>query len=196
MPLNVALGRRAALALASSGQVVAADVDGLALHGEQFGDDLRFVRGELFGDGGEDRFQFGVVVLRGEGLRPSRGRGRSGEPRLSMVPSLRPGERSLSRNLPVAASSVSASTLAFGSLKVSAMCSKDGGEREELAERIPAQVVFLDELLDVFRRGAAGTGFEESAAVHERDDREHLGAGADFEDREEVGVGSRAGRCR
>ena len=39
----------------------------------------------------------------------------------------------------------------------------------------------------MLRRGAAGPGLEEAAAVHERDDREHLGAGADLEDREEVG---------
>eukprot|EP01035_Chromulina_nebulosa_P009588 gene9588-12935_t len=61
------------------------------------------------------------------------------------------------------------------------------GEGEEFAKAVPAEKVFLGELLHVFRRGAAGAGFEEAAAVHERDDGEHLRAGADFENREEVG---------
>ena len=45
-----------------------------------------------------------------------------------------------------------------------------GSQGEEFAERIPAQVVFLGELLDVLRSRTAGPGFEESPAVHQRDD--------------------------
>ena len=60
-------------------------------------------------------------------------------------------------------------------------------EREELAERVPAQVVLLHELLDVLGRRAAGAGLEQPAAVHQRDDREHLRARAQLEDREQVG---------
>ena len=60
-------------------------------------------------------------------------------------------------------------------------------EREELAQAVPAQVVLLDQLLDVLGRGAAGAGLEQAAAVHQRDDREHLGAGAQLQDREQVG---------
>jgi len=103
------------------------------------------------------------------------------------APTLRAGDLSNSRNLPLAWSRVSARTRAFALPVVSARCSKRGGEGEELAEAVPAEEVFLGELLDVLRRGAAGAGFEEAAAVHERDDGEHLGAGADLEDREEVG---------
>ena len=62
------------------------------------------------------------------------------------------------------------------------------GQREELAEAVPAQVVLLDELLHVLGRGAAGAGLEQAAAVDQRDDREHLGRGAELEDREQVGV--------
>ena len=62
-----------------------------------------------------------------------------------------------------------------------------GGEGEELAERVPAEVVLLEELLDVLGGGAAGAGLEEAAAVHEGNDGEHLGRGADLEDGEEVG---------
>ena len=36
-------------------------------------------------------------------------------------------------------------------------------------------------------RGAAGTGLEQAAAVHQRHDGEHLGAGAELHDREQVG---------
>ena len=61
------------------------------------------------------------------------------------------------------------------------------GQREELAERVPAQVVLLHELLDVLGRRAAGAGLEQPAAVHQRHDREHLRARAELEDREQVG---------
>ena len=40
-----------------------------------------------------------------------------------------------------------------------------GHEREELAKRVPAEVVLLDKLLYVLRRGAAGAGLEEAAAA-------------------------------
>ena len=40
------------------------------------------------------------------------------------------------------------------------------GEREEFAQRVPAQMVFFEELLDVFRCGATRTGFKHTAAVH------------------------------
>jgi hypothetical protein len=62
------------------------------------------------------------------------------------------------------------------------------GQREELAERIPAQVVLpAHELLHVLGRRAAGAGLEQAAARHQRHDRQHLGAGAELEDREQVG---------
>ena len=60
-------------------------------------------------------------------------------------------------------------------------------QREELAERVPAEVVLLHELLHVLGRRAAGAGLEQPAAVHQRHDREHLGAGAELHDREQVG---------
>ena len=42
------------------------------------------------------------------------------------------------------------------------------GQARELAERIPAQVVFLRQLLHVLRCRAAGAGFVHAAAVHQR----------------------------
>jgi hypothetical protein len=60
-------------------------------------------------------------------------------------------------------------------------------QREEFAERIPAQEAFFDELLHVLRRRTARAGFEHAATGHQRHDRQHLRAGAQFHDREQVG---------
>ena len=45
----------------------------------------------------------------------------------------------------------------------------------------------LNELLHVLGRGAARAGLEQAAAVQERNDGQHLGAGAELEDGEKVG---------
>ncbi len=89
---------------------------------------------------------------------------------------------------PVAASRVSASTWAPRVVGVAGEVLERGRQREELAQAVPAQVVLLDQLLHVLGRRAAGTGLEEAATVHQRDDREHLGRRAELEDREQVGV--------
>ena len=60
------------------------------------------------------------------------------------------------------------------------------GEGEEFAERILAEEILLHELLHMLRRRAARARLEQAAAIHQRDDREHLGTRADFEDGEEV----------
>jgi len=60
-------------------------------------------------------------------------------------------------------------------------------ERAEFAKRIPAQIVFLLKLLNVFRGGAACTGLEQAATVHQWYDGQHLGRRADFQDRIKVG---------
>ena len=62
-----------------------------------------------------------------------------------------------------------------------------GREGEELAERVPAQVVLFEQLLHVLGGRAARARLEQAAAGKQRDDREHLGRRADLEDREEVG---------
>ncbi len=61
------------------------------------------------------------------------------------------------------------------------------GEGEELAQGVPPQMVLALELLHVLGRRAPRAGLEQAAALHQRDDREHLGAGAELEDREQVG---------
>ena len=58
---------------------------------------------------------------------------------------------------------------------------------QELAQGVPPQVVLLHELLHVLGGRAAGTGLEQATAVDQRDDREHLGRGAQLQDGEQVG---------
>ena len=62
-----------------------------------------------------------------------------------------------------------------------------GGQGQELAEAVPAEVVLLEELLDVLGGRAAGAGLEQASAGQQRHDGEHLGAGAELHDGEEVG---------
>src|SRR3546814_67926 len=158
------------------GAVVAAEVDRLALHGDQLLDDLRFVVRQRGGQRGECRLQAGVGVLRGQRLRP------------------------VQREVVVAAAVVDPAELARGRLVVVeelrvgrvervgqhlralvaggfGQVFERGGQRQEFAQRIPAQVVFGRELLHVLGRRAAGAGLEQAAAGHQRHDRQHLGAG-------------------
>src|SRR5699024_1046500 len=79
--------------------------------------------------------------------------------------------------------------LRLGVVEVLREVLEGGAERGELAEGIPAQVALLEELLDVLGSGATGTRLEEAAAGEQRDDREHLRARAQLEDREEVREG-------
>jgi hypothetical protein len=48
-------------------------------------------------------------------------------------------------------------------------------------------VIFLLELLHMLGSGTARTCFEETATIHKRNDGEHLGTGAELENREKVG---------
>ena len=168
------------------GEVVAADVDRRALHLVELAHDLVLVGGERGGDGRELRRELGVVGLRGQLLGP------------------------VEREIEVAAAVVELVHLArrratLVQHRTRRVVERVGeqlrgrvvgllpeelerrGEREELAEGVPPQVVLLDELLHVLGRGAPGTRLEEAAAVHQRHDRQHLGAGAELDDREQVG---------
>ena len=118
---------------------------------------------------------------------PSTAPGRSGCRGCRSCPSLRPGDLFSLRNVPVARSSVSARICARLFAVTLARCSKLAGEREELAEAVPAQVVLLHQLLHVLRRRTAGAGLEQAAAVDQRHDRQHLRRRAELEDREQVG---------
>ena len=48
-------------------------------------------------------------------------------------------------------------------------------------------MVFFHQLLNVLGRRAACAGFVHAATGHQRNDRQHLGAGAEFHDGEQVG---------
>ncbi len=60
-------------------------------------------------------------------------------------------------------------------------------QRAEFAKRIPTQVVFFHQLLHMLWCRTARAGFKHAAAVHQFHDRQHLGGGAQFQDREQVG---------
>ncbi|CKN70462.1 Uncharacterised protein [Mycobacterium tuberculosis] len=53
-----------------------------------------------------------------------------------------------------------------------------GAQREELTQRIPAQVILLHQLFDVLGCRTARPRLVHSAAGHQRNDGQHLGAGA------------------
>ena len=185
--LSVPLGRIAAVSALGVGPVVAADVDRRALHLGQLLDDPLLVRGQPLGQRREALGQLGVVGLRRPAPAPSTAPGRSGCRGCRARRSCATASGSPPARRPIARSSVSARTCARGLSSLSASSSSDGPEGQELAQRVPAQVVLPQELLDVLGRRAAGAGLEQPAAVHQRDDRLHLGARAELEDREQVG---------
>ena len=184
--LNVADGRITAVGLGRVGAVVAADVGGRALHGEQLAGDLLLVGGQRLGEPAERGGELGVVGLRGELLRPVEGEvevaaavvdlADAAGGRLVLVEERagRPVER-VGEHLGPGVAGGRGEVL------------EADGQGEELAEAVPAQVVLLDELLHVLGRRTAGAGLEQPAAVDQRDDRQHLGAGAELHDREQVG---------
>ncbi|MEZ5213379.1 MAG: hypothetical protein R2692_00360 [Microbacterium sp.] len=106
---------------------------------------------------------------------------------MSIVPRARPGERSSSRKVPVAASERVGEHLGLGVAGVLGEVLERGREREELAERIPAQVVLFDELLHVCLGRSHPRPSRTGRRRRGRHDREHLRRRADLEDREEVG---------
>mmetsp|Transcript_100192 Transcript_100192/g.251193 ORF Transcript_100192/g.251193 Transcript_100192/m.251193 type:complete len:392 (+) Transcript_100192:75-1250(+) len=61
------------------------------------------------------------------------------------------------------------------------------GQRQVLAQGVPAQVALFLKLLHVLGRGAAGAGLVHAAARQHRHDGEHLGRGAQLQNRPEVG---------
>ncbi len=75
----------------------------------------------------------------------------------------------------------------FGILKDSAEVIERDGQGEKLTEGIPAQVVFCLELLNMFRSRSSGASLEESAPLHQGNNRKHLCARPHLEDGEEVG---------
>ena len=175
-------GRR----LVGVGAVVATEVDGRALDGEQLAGDLLLVLAQRLGQPGERRRQVRVVGLRGQLLGPVQGEVEVAAAVVDLADP--PGRR-----LVLVEERAGGPVERVGEHLGAGVAGRDGvlleadGQGEELAEAVPAQVVLLDQLLHVLRRRAAGAGLEQPAAVDQRDDRQHLGAGAELHDREQVG---------
>ena len=132
------------------------------------------------------RLQFFVLGLRGEFLCPVH---RQVELAATVVQLTGAGRRRLAVVEQLAGGRIQrlAQDGGFFVARFEAQIFQRHGKRQELTQRIPAQVVFFDQLLDVFGGGATGTGFVHAAARHQGHDRQHLGAGAKFHDREQVG---------
>jgi hypothetical protein len=169
------------------GQVVAPDVHRPPLGRQQLGDD----RPPRFRPASRHRRE------------PSRERRDPSPARPAPAPSRAPGRRSPRLSISRAPCARAAAVLevpahrlveGVGQQRValalpvlSAISSSEGDQRAVLAERVPAQVA-------LFRNCCTCLGAEPPAPVskspppvHQRHDREHAGAGAQLEDREEVG---------
>src|SRR5471030_524915 len=168
------------------GVVVTADVHWLALHGVQLGNDGRLVVAQGFGQFAELRLQCSVFGLGGQGLCPVQRQVEVAAAvvdvadfarwRLVVVQELASGlVQGLGQNQ------------SFRVVVRHTKMLKGSGQGQELAQGIPAQEVFFQQLLNVLRCRTASAGFKQAAAIHQRDDRQHLGAGAQFHDREQVG---------
>src|SRR5471030_1368992 len=168
------------------GQVVAADVHRLALNFLELFDDLRLVLGQRLGQRREVGLQFRVLALRGQGLRPVQ---RQVEVAATVVEFAGAGRWRLVIVEQLAGGFVQrlGQQLGFRVAGLDAHVFQRHGQRQEFAQRVPAQMVFFHQLLDVFRRRTASARFIHAATGHQRHDRQHLGAGAQFHDREQVG---------
>ena len=156
------------------------------MYAVELGDDGRFVLGQGLGQGSELRLQCCVLGLGCQGLGP------------------------VQRQVEVAAAVVDVADFArwrlivvqelagglvqglgqdqgLGVVVGVAQVFQGGGQGQELTQGVPTQEVLFQQLLHVLRSGTAGTGLEQAATVHQRHDRQHLGAGAQFHDREQVG---------
>ena len=166
--------------------VVAAHVHGPALGRDQFPVDLRLVVGELLGNLGEAGLEFLVLALGGQGLGPVERQVEVAAPVVDL-PHL------AGRRLVVVEERGDGLVERFRQHRGLRILVGVGnvfqrsGEGGELAEGIPAQVALLLELLDVLGGRAAGARLEEPTTAQQGHDGQHLRAGAQLDDREQVG---------
>ncbi|CWN16983.1 Uncharacterised protein [Neisseria meningitidis] len=168
------------------GGVVAADVGRFALYGGKLGNDFRFVGGQSGCQWRKCGFQFGIFVLRRQFLRPVEGE-------VEMAAAVVEFAGFTFRRFVVqqqffggCIQSVG-EDLGFGIAGFLRQMFKRYGECEEFAQRVPAQMVFFEELLNMFRCRTARAGFKHTAAVHQWNDRQHFRACAEFQNWEQVG---------
>ena len=60
-------------------------------------------------------------------------------------------------------------------------------QRQKFAQRIPTQMVLFTELLNMLGSRSAGSGFKQSPAVHQRNNRKHLRTGSQLQNRKQIG---------
>ena len=129
-----------------------------------------FGGGELRCDGSEAGLEFGVSGLGGERLGPVQAEIKMAAAVVDAGADLARGALVVFEELAVGFVEGLGEDFCLGVFLGDAEVFEGSRERKKLAEGIPAEEVFLGELLHVFRCGAAGAGFEKAAAVHERDD--------------------------
>ena len=166
--------------------VVSTQVGGFSAHGRQFVHDRLFAIRQRFGDGPELRRQFGIVALRGQRFGPI-----AGEPIVAVaVVGL--------AHFPARGAVVIQNALGCGLNRLAqhtrfGITTRIGQEletfaqRAEFAQAVPAQVIFFHQLLDVFRGRTARAGLKQTTTLHQLHDRQHLGRGGQFQDREQIG---------
>src|SRR5450830_149940 len=168
------------------GVVVTADVHWLALYGVELGNDGRLILGQGLGQLGELALQRSVFALGGQGLGPVQ---RQVEVAAAVV-DVADFTRWRLVVVEELASGLVQGLRQYQGFRVvvgHAQVFQGRGQGQEFTQGVPAQEVLFHQLLHVFRCRTAGAGFEQATAVHQRHDRQHLGAGAQFHDREQVG---------
>mmetsp|Transcript_151867 Transcript_151867/g.485387 ORF Transcript_151867/g.485387 Transcript_151867/m.485387 type:complete len:567 (-) Transcript_151867:1042-2742(-) len=167
------------------GHVVAAEVHRPALGRDKLTQDLRLAGPQLAGHGPELQGQGGRTRLACEGLGPEQGQV---EVRATVVELHDLALRGLAGVHELAHGVAQGHSEHLGLLvaRLLAQVLQGLGHCEELAEGVPTQVAFLLELLHVLGRGAAGAGLEHATAREQRHDGQHLGAGAELQDGEQI----------
>ena len=177
--------------------VVAADLDRRALHLGELADDLLLVGSEALGQRREARRRAPRRRSARPAPAPSTAPGRSGCRGCRARPTLRDGERSSSSTPPGRAVEGRRRAAARAGLSsLSASISSETAERQELAQRVPAQVVLprrtAGRASAPSRRRRSRTGRRRSSAARSTASSRSCRARGSGTDRS----GSRAGRCR
>src|SRR5580692_9978509 len=156
--------------LGGIGQVVTADVDRMALRADQFAIDLGLVFGERLGQRFEAGRQLRVLGLCGQRLSPVQGEVEMGTAIIEFadLACRRAVER---EDLADGRVERLSENLSLGVVVGLRQMFERRAERQEFAERIPAEIALFLELLHVLWCRAASTGLEKTAARQQRNDR-------------------------
>jgi hypothetical protein len=133
------------------------------LRSRQLAVDLGLVPGECVGERFESRLQLLVLALRGQRLRPVQSEVEMAAPVVDLADLAR-GRAVEFEDFADRLVERFGENLRLGVLLGLRQVFERGAEREELAERVPAQIILVLELLDMLGRRAAGAGLEQTAA--------------------------------